>query len=181
MILLDVTAAFDTVDHNILICCLEHIAGIKGITLECFKCYLPDRFFFCQHRWLCLLLSTPPLWSSQGIYPATYCILFSLYMLPLGPYFKKTWHFFLLLYRQHPNLLSSEMERYQLLKAIAGLPGGHLSLDGLNFSSMRVKLRSPKPFIKSSAKNLGMFMGTSFKTDKQISSVIKSSFFQLRL
>lgn len=33
-VLLDLTATFDMVDHEILISCLEHWVGIKGIALD---------------------------------------------------------------------------------------------------------------------------------------------------
>lgn len=42
-------------------------------------------------------------------------------------------------------------------------------------------LCSLEPYIKPTVKNLGVIMDSDFKLDKQINSVIKSSFFQLRL
>ncbi len=37
-----------------------------------------------------------------------------------------------------------------------------------------------KPYVKPNVKNLGVIMDSDFKMDKQINSVIKSIFFQLR-
>jgi len=45
LVLLDLTAAFDTVDHEILISCLERWVGIKGIALKWFRSYLEGRTF----------------------------------------------------------------------------------------------------------------------------------------
>ncbi len=44
-ILLDLSAAFDTIDHRILISRLEQCVGITGCALDWFKSYLEDRMF----------------------------------------------------------------------------------------------------------------------------------------
>jgi len=38
-----------------------------------------------------------------------------------------------------------------------------------------------EPFVEDTVKDLGVILDCSFKMDKQISSVVRSSFFQLRL
>ncbi len=43
LVLLDLSAAFDTIDHNILLNRLEHFVGISGSALAWFKFYLSDR------------------------------------------------------------------------------------------------------------------------------------------
>jgi len=46
LVLLDLSATFDTVDHNILLCRLKHIYHLGSVALERFRSYLVGR---CQH------------------------------------------------------------------------------------------------------------------------------------
>ncbi len=87
LVLLDLTAAFDTVDHAVLINRLERCAGIAGSALEWFKSYLTNRTFSVKMG--DLTSSNPVLTCGvpQGSILAP--ILFSLYMLPLGSIFRK--------------------------------------------------------------------------------------------
>ncbi|PME06503.1 hypothetical protein A8A06_07420 [Escherichia coli] len=87
LVLLDLSAAFDTVDHNILLQRLEYSVGIKGNALLWFESYLSDRFQFVYVN----EESSSHTKVSHGVPQGSVLgpILFTLYMLPLGSVIRK--------------------------------------------------------------------------------------------
>ena len=82
LVLLDLSAAFDTIDHFTLLSCLQDLFGVGGSTLKWFSSYLMERFQSVKIGYTLsdlqkLLLSVP-----QGSVLGP--ILFSLYTSPLS-------------------------------------------------------------------------------------------------
>ena len=87
LVLLDLSAAFDTIDHHILLQRLEHLIGIKGTALSWFKSYLSDRFQFVHVKNESSMHAKVKHGVPQGSVLGP--ILFTLYMLPLGNIIRK--------------------------------------------------------------------------------------------
>ena len=87
LVLLDLSAAFDTIDHNILLHRLEVDVGITGSALCWFKSYLSDRHQFVNVNGQ----SSDSIKVNYGVPQGSVLgpILFSLYMLPLGNIIRK--------------------------------------------------------------------------------------------
>ncbi len=82
LVLLDLSAAFDTIDHNSLLNRLENCVGISGSALAWFKSYLSDRHQF-------IAVNEEVSYRSQVQYGVPQesvlgPLLFTLYMLLLG-------------------------------------------------------------------------------------------------
>ncbi len=80
--LLDLSAAFDTIDHDILIDRLQNYTGIQGQALRWFRSYLSDRYHFVYLNGVSSQLSPVKYGLPQGSVLGP--LLFSIYMLPLG-------------------------------------------------------------------------------------------------
>ncbi len=86
--LLDLSAAFDTIDHNILLNRLENFVGISGSALAWLKSYLSDRHQFVAVNDEVSYRSQMQYRVPQGSVVGP--LLFTtLYMLPLGNIIRK--------------------------------------------------------------------------------------------
>ncbi len=198
LILLDLSAAFDTVDHTLLLSRLESWVGLKDNVLKWFQSYLFDRKFLVK---LGNFTSSPaPLTCGlpQGSILAS--SLFSLYMLPLGSILRKhgvSFHFYaddtqiyLPIKRNSSTAITSLLQCLEEVKSWLVQTFLFLNEDktevivfGPNENSQCIspELESLSVFRSSRVRNLGVLVDQHLKFDKHISSVIGSSFYQLRL
>lgn len=84
LVLLDLTAAFDTVDHSILLSRLNNYVGIRGTALKWFESYLTNRTFSVMIGDLSSSVASLFCEVLQGSNLGP--LLFSLYLLPLGSF-----------------------------------------------------------------------------------------------
>uniref|UniRef100_A0A669EEK3 Reverse transcriptase domain-containing protein n=1 Tax=Oreochromis niloticus TaxID=8128 RepID=A0A669EEK3_ORENI len=191
LLLLDLSAAFDTVDHDILLSRLEFHAGLKGSALQWFRSYLSERSFhvyICPHNSkIAPLKYDVPQGSILG--PA----LFALYLLPLGSIFSRysiSFHCFaddLQIYlpvkagSDHPQLLLRDDVKQWLSLNFLKLNENKTEVVIFgNFNHIDSTLGALSSYRKTHVKNLGVYIDGSFKLNKQVSAVVQSCFFQLR-
>lgn len=198
LLLLDLTAAFDTVDHNILISRLETCVGISGNALNWFKSYLLNRRFSvcmgdCTSASSLLSCGLP-----QGSVLAP--LLFSFYMLPLGSILRKysvSFHCYADDTQLYIPFKSNDSTAIERLLACLNEVKAWMSTNFLSLNESKTELILFGPsdldnvvetelgplslFRKHHVKNLGMICDSALKFDKQINEIVRTSFFKLRM
>ncbi len=200
LVLLDLSAAFDTIDHNILLNRLENFVGISGSALAWFKLYLSDRHQFVAVNEEVSYRSQVQYGVPQGSVLGP--LLFTLYMLPLGNIIRKhgvSFH----CYADDTQLYISSRpgETHQiekLMECIVDIKNWMTSnFLLLNSENTEVLIIAPKtPTINnlehcltldgcsvnssSSVRNLGVLFNSNLSFDSHVSSICKTAFFHLK-
>uniref|UniRef100_A0A3B3CU78 Reverse transcriptase domain-containing protein n=1 Tax=Oryzias melastigma TaxID=30732 RepID=A0A3B3CU78_ORYME len=197
LVLLDLTAAFDTVDHSILLKRLCNMVGLTGTVFSWLKSYLTNRTFFVSSNE-----------TSSSVLPLTCGIpqgsilgptLFNLYMLPLGN-----------IIRRHGINFHSYADDTQLYVAVSPdeptatnklincindikdwMAANFLKLNKDKTEIMiigpeadreraRLKCQNFGMDVTSSAKNLGVVFDADLNFKQHILNVTKTAFFHLK-
>ena len=201
LVLLDLSAAFDTIDHQILIARLNSIFGISGSALSLLTSYLLDRTQFVSVNSInssqSKLLTGVPQGSVLGP------LLFTLYTTPLSYIFAGTtirFHFYADDTQLYISFSSSDQTSSLTLLSTtldavySWLVSNRLSVNPSKTEYLLIgnplqckKIISPSIafcstniFPTDSARNLGVIFDDRLSFTKQISAICKSSFFQIR-
>ena len=197
LLLLDLSSAFDTLDHKTLISRLEQYVGVRDTALEWFSSYLAERYFSVKFG--DFISSSTPL--SSGVPQGSILgpILFSLYLLPLGQIFNKhgiSYHLYaddsqiyMPLKKESNGSLTPLLDCLNDVKA--WMAANFLSVNESKTEVIVFGPRGPgvvptdlgslQPYAKNVVSNLGVKLDDALKLDKQISAVVSSSFYHLRL
>lgn len=198
LVLLDLSAAFDSVDHNILINRLQNLVGLSGAVLKWFSSYLTGRSFsvYVNH----VMSDTTEM--SCGVPQGSVLgpILFLLYMLPLGQLIRQfnnvSYHLYADDIQLYCSFKASEFDKLTSLLTCLNcikewLNDNYLQLNSEKTETLIIAPVNSVPVIKqhigvlgASAKqnlrNLGVVFDPEMSLEHHSKILIRNCFFQLR-
>ena len=200
LVLLDLSAAFDTVDHQILLTRLKCRYGVKGNALAWMRSYLSNRFQYVRVANDCSSKHKLACGVPQGSVLGP--ILYSMYTAPIADVIKRHgmgFHFYAddtQLYMsfnpvdvlQSKSLIERCIQDVQQWMVVNKLK---LNGDKTELLVLTARHRPPPPLdsiligadiieASKSAKNIGVWLDSVLSMDVQINNICKTAFFHLR-
>jgi hypothetical protein len=199
--LLDLSAAFDTIDHQILCSRLNQTFGCSGTVLQWFNSYLTNRtqsvVIDKAHSTPCVLKYGVPQGSVLGP------VLFTMYIQPLGSILKNSshhYHFFADDSQLHNSTQPSNLHNLStnisscIQQVATWMKSNKLKMndDKTEIISIGSKTKLPQASVNSmsfssctipfsdSVRNLGAYLDKHLTIDTHVNQLCKSLFFQLR-
>ena len=197
LVLLDLSAAFDTVDHKILLQHLEQHLGLRGTILDWFSSYLNNRSFSVEIGHY----KSDSVYINYGVPQGSILgpLLFNFYMLPLGSIIQK--------YNISHHSYADDTQLYIAVSADCISPLHDLiqcipdiinwmatNFLKLNEEKTEILLVGPTslrqrilPFLTpllvkpcEHAKNLGVILDADLNFQKQITNITRTAFYHLK-
>ncbi len=193
LVLLDLSAAFDTIEHNILVERLRSWAGITGTALDWFRSYLENRNFFVSIQDFNSSTAKITCGLPQGSILGP--ILFSLYMLPLGHIINISFHCYTDDTQLYLSLKPHELNNLTIMYSCLASVKDWMAANFLQFNSSKTEvliigpehhkqqikssLGSLTDSVKSLAKNLGVIFDSNLSFEYHIRKTSQACFYQL--
>ena len=200
LVLLDLSAAFDTVDHQILLTRLKCRYGVKGNALTWMRSYLSNRFQYVRVANDCSSKHKLACGVPQGSVLGP--ILYSMYTAPIADVIKRHgmgFHFYaddtqLYMSFNPVDVLKSKSLIERCIQDVQQwMVVNKLKLNGdkTELLVLTARHRPPPPLdsiligadiieASKSAKNIGVWLDSVLSMDVQINNICKTAFFHLR-
>lgn len=198
LIMLDLSAAFDTVDHSIMLDRLREWVGISGRALDWFSSYLGGRSFSVAVGPFTSDPAPLPCGVPQGSILAP--LLWALYLLPLGSIISSfkgvSYHCYADDIQLYVSFTPQNMQKINILldclAAIEGWMGRNfLQLNAAKTEVLIIASDSLAAKVKNlmgplttnvhpHIRNLGVFFDQAMNMDKHVSSLTRNCFFHIR-
>lgn len=198
MVLLDLTSAFDTVDHDLLIDRLESELGFSGTVLQWFSSYIKGRTFNVVVNNIMSHVSKLSCGVAQGSVLGP--VLFLLYLLPLGRiicgFENVSYHFYADDIQLYCSFNDSEFHSLSMLLECVSCIKNWLSSNYLQINSNKTETLIIAPdkkipiiknylgalgsSVKTSLRNLGVVFDQSMSLESHSRQLTKNCFYHLR-
>ncbi len=197
LVLIDLSAVFGTVDHNILLERLENWVGLSGMVLKWFRSYLEGRGYYVsigehKSKWTSMTCGIP-----QGSILAP--LLFSLYMLPLSQIIRKNqiaYHSYADDTQIYPALFPNDYRPIDSLCQCIDEINSWMCQNFLQLNKEKTEviafgnkdevlkvnayLDSRGQTTKNQVKNLGVILETDLSFSSHVKAVTKSAYYHLK-